>query len=213
MLPAGPLEFSFIRYVRLYSLHSVEQTATHRRILQARVAILQYTLTHLPGELDSVWKSEPAQGVVQAREFILPRLEGLLDDHSALAHSLVDVPRWQPYLSLRQNQSLPAIPQFPSLSTSINTLSYRLGQAERFLQLTKTALEVANAGLVLWQSWQKFRHEGRLLQDAIQATLLGHEGALQHALDPGFIPKYLAARGDDPAYSILFDEHSSESQT
>jgi hypothetical protein len=210
MLPVA-IQPSFIRYLRLYTLHSVEQSATHRRILQVRIATLHYTLADIPGEFEMLWRNEPAQGVARARQLILPRLETLLNDETAWGKVMAEPPRWQPYLDLRRQRALPELPVLPRLSAAKNALAYRLDQAERWLQVTKTALDVANAGLALWQGWQKFRDERRLLQDAVRATLLGQNNALDHALERGFVPKYLAARGDDPVYPVLFEGDSVES--
>ncbi len=198
MLPENQ---SFVRYLRLYTLHAVEQTATHQRILQARVTTVRYVFQPLSRELNQDWQTDASQSVDKARSIIIPRLHNLLDDDTEWQHLLHETDRWQPYLELRRAGAMPSIPQIPA-SKPVS----RLGRAERWLQITKTALEVANTGLVLWQSWRRFQDERRLLQDSIRAMLTGGERALDHALEPGFIQGYLAEHGDDPAYDAIFEE-------
>lgn len=204
-----PIPASFIRYLRLYTLHTIEQTSTHQRFLQVRLATYHYIFTHLPSGLDKTWQIEPNQGVHEASQWILPRLETLLNEQSTWEAVLETSPHWQPYLALRQTQSFPSVPQFYSLPSPQNKLAHRLGQAEQWLRATQTALELVNTGLVLWQNWQKLRNERLLLQDAIQANLASQYQALQHSLAPGFVPKYLNAHGDDPVYPFLFDQDPS----
>lgn len=199
----------FTRYLRLFTLHAVEQHAGHQRLLRARLVTVRYSLERMSAQLNIDWKNDPQQGIEQTRDEIVPRLQTLYDNNDLWHDLLEDTPRWEPYRTLRQHHAIPSLPTAPSRALTLyptHTLSRRLDQTERLLQLTKTALEVANAGLILWQTWRHMRDERYLLNDALRATIEGHEQALHHASDADFVQHYLQAYGDDPAYPIIFSE-------
>lgn len=204
-----PEAYSFTRYVRLYTLHTLEQTAPHPRLLQARITTVQYVLQQLPTSLDADWNLDAQQGVALTRALTVERIDELLGNEARWAQLLADASRWQPYQTLREQSAVPTLPTQRFLPTGTR-LSRRIAQAERLLQLTQTAIEVANAGLVLWQSWRRFRDERLLLQDSVSALIERQEQALDHALDPGYVQHYLQECGDDPAYDVVFGDEGTD---
>lgn len=201
----------FTRYLRLFTLHTVEHNVGHQRLLRARLVTVRYSLERMSAQLDIDWQHNPQHSIDQARAEIVPRQQ-LLVDNDDLWHELLDTaPRWEPYRELRERHALPSLPAPPNRTLTpypLSPLSRRLDQTERLLQLTRTALEVANAGLILWQTWRRIRDERFLLHDALRATIEGQEMALEQATDADFVQHYLHAHGDDPMYPILFSEDS-----
>ncbi|MCB9436977.1 MAG: hypothetical protein H6673_08280 [Anaerolineales bacterium] len=201
----------FTRYLRLFTLHAVEQNVGHQRLLRARLVTVRYSLEQMSAQLNIDWQHNPQNSINQARNEIVPRQQ-LLVNNDDLWHALwEEAPRWEPYRELRERHALPSLAAPPSRALTpypVSTFSRRLDQTERLLQLTRTALEVANAGLILWQTWRHVRDERYLLHDALRATIEGQEMALEQASDADFVQHYLQAYGDDPVYPILFSEDS-----
>ncbi len=216
---------SFIRYLRLYTLHSVEQTASNSVYLQARIATLKYVFQHLPKALDTHWQQNTELGIISAQDVLISRFEQLLEDEDG-EQSLIlngEAEIWHPYWTMRQARRfvLPAVKSFtPTLSISSSIIPYqqnrwmkRINQAERWLDLTRKTIEVANLGLQLWQQWKIGREQQRLLQDqrmllkdSVQATLIGQQAALGQASDPKFVQNYLVDHRDDEVYEFLFED-------
>lgn len=216
---------SFIRYLRLYTLHSVEQTASDSVYLQARVATLKYMLKGLPKALDTNWQQNAELGIISAQEVLLPRYEQFLADEDGWQSLDLsgETEIWNPYWMIRQAGGfvLPVVKTFiptPSISSSImpyqqNRWMQRISRAERWLDLTRKTIEVANLGLQLWQYWRIGREQQRLLQDqrmllkdSVQANLVGQQAALGQASDPTFVQNYLMDHRDDEVYEFLFDD-------
>ncbi len=194
--------YSFTRYLRLHTLHAVEQTAMHQRVLQARITTVQYVMRQLPTKLDGEWHADANQGIALTRDFTAARIHGLLGNEMHWKQLLEDTAAsWRPYQALRQQSTIPVLS-----SASRAGFAKRLAQAERLLYLTKTAIEVANMGLDLWERWRRFRDERSLLQESVAALVAGQEQALDQALTPGYVQHYLQHRGDDPAYDIVFED-------
>lgn len=224
----------FVRYLRLYVLHQVEQyTLTNNlSLLRTRIATVRYVFTDLPQHIDQQWQADSISGVSLAQEMLIPRFENLLADDQAwnkLGLMGGDNPVWQPYLSLRQTapgRLIEAIPTSRSLVPSPPPLPAKLARpaarlmlnverAQRLLEVTQTALQVADTALRVWNNWKLGQAERKLLdmrrlllQDSIHATLAGQQTALNQSLEPGFVAGYLAAHGDDDAYDVLFGEVS-----
>lgn len=201
----------FTRYLRLFTLHAVEQNVGHQRLLRARLVTVRYSLERMSAQLNIDWQHNPQYSIDQARDEIVPRQQLLVDNDDLWHELLEEAPRWEPYRELRERHALPSLPAPPSRALApypLSPLSRRLDQTERLLQLTRTALEVANAGLILWQTWRRIRDERYLLHDALRATIEGQEMALEQANDADFVQHYLQAHGNDPVYPILFSEDS-----
>jgi hypothetical protein len=228
-----PADQVFIRYLRLYVLHQVEQTAiyAHQGVLRTRVATVRYVFTRLPEELDARWQSDARAGAELAREVLVPRLDMLMDEDTAwekLGLTGKDRQTWRPYLEARRRTPgglLRALPSVQSLTPWRSTspvrieeqtgsrFVQRLDQAQRLLEFTHNALQVADTALKLWQNWKSGQQQRQLLearrlllQDSLKATLLGQQSALNNSLEPGFVTRYLAAHGDDSAYDVLFGD-------
>ncbi|MBI5930123.1 MAG: hypothetical protein HY862_12500 [Chloroflexi bacterium] len=223
----------FVRYLRLYVLHQVEHTTfTNLSILRTRIATVRYIFNDLPNRLDQQWQADSISGVSLAQETLIPRFENLLADDQAWARLGLtggDYPAWQPYLSLRQTapgkfiDALPSpralVPNPPSLPAPLARpmahLMVNVERAQRLLEVTQTALQVADTALRVWNNWKLGQAERKLLearyvllQDSIHATLSGQQTALNQSLEPGFVTGYLAAHGDDDAYDVLFGDVS-----
>lgn len=224
----------FVRYLRLYVLHQVEQhtALTNLGILRTRIATVRYVFADLPQYIDHLWRADSMRGVSSAQETLIPRFENLLTDDGAWAKLGLtgeDYPIWQPYLSLRQSapgKLLDAIPNTRALVPTPPRLPGKFARpaarfmvnverAQRLLEITQTALQVADTALHVWNSWKLGQAERRLidtrrllLQDSIHATLASQQSALNQSLDPGFVAGYLAAHGNDDAYDVLFGEIS-----
>lgn len=219
---------SFIRYLRLYTLHSIEQSASDSVYLQARVMTLRYVLKGLPQTLDTAWQQDTDLGIISAQEIIFPRFERLLQEQDSW-HSLYQdeqTPELKSYWGLRHagQQALPmtkSLVPTRSISRMIvphsqNKWMQRVYQAEKWLDIARKTIEVANLGLQLWQNWKIGREQQRLLQaqrlllnDSVQATLTGQQLALTQATDPNFVQQYLLERGDDDVYDVLFQDDSA----
>jgi hypothetical protein len=203
----------FTRYLQLYTLHQIERSPYGRReILHIRLSVVHHALRQLPQGLNEQWRADPQAGIEQARELIAPRLAQVLEDDT-IQQQLLAPRNWQPYHTLRGQHALPALPPPPTLTPNTSTLSVfdrRLQQAERVLRFTKTALEVANAGLVLWKSWRALRDDQKLVIDALHSTIHGQEQALQNASQSDFVRGYLNAHQHDPVYPAIFDEDDTD---
>jgi len=219
---------SFIRYLRLYTLHSVEQSASDSVYLQARIITLRYVLKSLPKTLDTDWQQHTDLGITSAQEIIFSRFERLLAEQDSWQSLHLDeqAPELKSYWGLRQTgqQALPitnALIPTPSLTRSIvphspNKWMQRIYQAEKWLDITRKTIEVANLGLQFWQNWKIGREQQRLLQtqrlllnDSVLATLTAQQLALAQAADPNFVQQYLLDRGDDNVYDVLFEDDST----
>ena len=224
----------FVRYLRLYVLHQVEQYTTNANlsILRTRIATVRYVFTDLPKHIDQQWQADSTSGVSLAQEMLIPRFENLLiDDQAWIKLGLMggDQPVWQPYLGLRQTapgRFIDALPTSRSLMPSPPPLPPKLARpaarfmlnverAQRLLEVTQTALQVADSALRVWNNWKVGQAERKLLetrrlllQDSIHAALAGQQTALNQSLEPGFVAGYLAAHGDDDAYDVLFGDVS-----
>jgi hypothetical protein len=219
---------SFIRYLRLYTLHSLEQSASNSVYLQTRVATLRYVLSNLPKSLDVEWRQDTNLGINAAQDIITPRFEQLLaeEDIWRVLHSDGQASELRSYWGLRQ-ASTHVLPTIQTLSprpsvirsitpTSQNKWMQRIYQAERWLDVAYKTIEVANLGLQFWQNWKIGREQQRLLQDqrwllkdSVQATVTGQQVALGQASDPSFVQHYLLEHGDDDVYDVLFEDDSA----
>lgn len=198
---------TFSHYLQLYTLHFVEQNTSQQRLIHIRLSTVQYLLSHLPNDIETAWQQEHTINLEVVQRTTAHRVQQLLDDPIAQQRLLTT--HWQPYQALRQHQALPEVPRIrPAAQTT--GMERRIDQAERILQLMKTTLEVANAGLVLWQTWQATRNERQQLIDAIRTTLQGQTEALQVGTAQDFVTGYLAAHTDDPIYPLLFDQSEDE---
>ena len=201
----------FGRFLQLYTLHQIENSDfVQREVLHIRLSIVRYALQQLPSTLNENWRLDPQQGVDAARQFIVPRLARLLDDEPLQDQLLAQ--NWEPYHQLRAENAVPALPSARVLapSNAKSVVSKRIDQAERFLRLTKTAFEVANAGLVLWKSWRAMRNERPVIIDAIGSTIQSQENALQQGKVSEFVHAYLDKHTKDPAHPVVFPDESSE---
>jgi hypothetical protein len=231
--PPNPTEGRvFIRYLRLYVLHQVEHhtSVTNLSILRTRIATVRYVFNDLPSQIENQWQADSVSGVSLVQETVIPRFQNLIEDDGAwdiLGLAGRDNPVWQPYLNLRQTtpgKFLNAIPSTRSLvpyQTPLPTklarptarFMHSLDRAQRLLEVTQTALQVADTALRLWQNWKVGQAEHKLLeirrlllQDSIHAALSGQQSALNQSLEPGFVAGYLEAHGDDDAYDVLFGD-------
>ncbi|MCQ3931674.1 MAG: hypothetical protein DPW16_14550 [Chloroflexi bacterium] len=224
----------FVRYLRLYVLHQVEQytLTSNLSILRTRIATVRYVFTDLPNQIDQQWQADSISGVSLTQEMLIPRFENLLADDQAWSKLGLmggDNPVWQPYLSLRQTapgrliEAIPTsrslVPNPPPLPAKLARPAARLmvnvERAQRLLEVTQTALQVADTALRVWNNWKLGQAERKLLdmrrlllQDSIHAALAGQQTALNQSLEPGFVAGYLAAHGDDDAYDVLFGDVS-----
>lgn len=207
----------FGTYVRLYTLHQIEQPPDV--LLWMRIAVLRYSLAPLDRPtVDAAYASDPREGALVVRQSVLPRLLTLLDSRDPLD----ELDRiggqdaaWRQYAALRgvpaEPVPVPAIrpfraPRIPARSV----VTARLAQAQRALELIQTAAETTAALAALWQNWQIGRERRKLietqrllLQDSIQTQLAVQDDALQRGLDRGYVRGYLAAHAGDPAAALL----------
>lgn len=214
------------RYVRLYTLHQLEQSVTTRDItqviaLRVRVETLRYSVVPLAGlPLDDAYAGDPREGAQIVREAVLPRLYTLLDSRDPWGElRMLPQPEslWEQYAAARGLPDapvrVPAIhapalrPQLPARSQ----WSARMATAQRALEVLQTAAETASTLAALWQNWQIGREQRQLLsaqrlmlQDAIQAQIGAQDRTLASSADRGFVRGYLAERGGDPAYDAVF---------
>lgn len=211
----------FGRYLRLHGLHLIEEKVTSEVVLRVRVATTRYITSVLPFDLEDRWINNPAQGVEEARDLMMPRLDSLrnIGDEAWEALNLIgEDPRWELFRQQRDSgllgslpsANLPAVPRFPA---PITPLTRRLDNLTRFLQAVHTGIMIADSAVRLWQEWRLGQENVRiaqarrlLLEDALDAAGAGQEYALQQALDPSNVERYLTAGGDDPAYDILFSD-------
>jgi hypothetical protein len=212
----------FGRYVRLYTLHQIEQPSD-LFLLRIRIETLHYSfvpLVRLP--VDAAYAEDPRAGSDLVRRAVLPRLQTLLDTPdpwSELRLGAGQQTLWQRYAAER---GLPASPvripviHAPSAAHRLparSETSERLALAQRALEVVQTAAETASALAALWQNWQ-IRQERRklleaqrhLLHNAIQAQLEGQGRALEHALDRDFVHGYLADHAGNQVYDAVFGE-------
>lgn len=201
----------FTRYLQLYTLHHIEQTPyAQREVLHIQLSVLRYTLQQLPDMLDEQWQNEPQLAIAQTRDILMPRIAGLLDDDT-IRQRVLKPTDWQPYHVLRQQHAVPQLPKMAAQETHlVSTFDRRLHQAERILRLTQTAVDVANAGLVLWKNWRALRDERRLVIDALHNTIRGHETALSQGSKVDFVRGYLDSHHDDPVYPTVFNEEKTD---
>lgn len=200
----------FTQFLQLYTLHQIEHSPYGRReVLHVRLAVLRYGLRQLPGGLNQQWQSDPHRSINQARDVIVPRLARILEDNT-VQQQLLQPQDWQPYHARREAHAVPTLPASTPTPQTPSGFDKRLHQAEQVLRFTKTALEVANAGLVLWKSWRALRDDNRLVIDALNRTIQGQEQALQRGTDTDFVRGYLAAHQDDPAHRTIFMEDDTD---
>ncbi len=211
------------RYTRLYTLHQIE-TPADLLVLRIRIETLHYSfapLALLPA--DALYQDDPRAGIELVRQAVLPRLQTLLDTRDPfpmLGDGQAAI--WPRYAAERglpaQPQPIPVI-HAPSPIRRLparSQTSERLAQVQRALETVQTAVETASTLAALWQNWQigrAQRHlldtQRRLLQDAIQAQLVGQDRALDRALDPAFVRGYLADHAGDTAVEAVFGDESS----
>lgn len=211
----------FQRYMRLYTLHRVEQLSD-MVLVRIRIETLRYSfapLGRLP--LDDAYATDPREGVAMVRGVVLPRLESLLDAPDPFRQlGLLDEQntRWRQYAEARQLPADPVRvpmvvpPLRPTLPTRSKTAE-RIARAQQILELMQTAANTASTLVAVWQNWQIGRERRNLLQaertllhNAIQAQLAGQSSALEGALNPDFVRGYLAEHGSDRADEIIFGD-------
>lgn len=204
-----------VPYLRLHGLHLIEQKVTTEVVLRVRVAATRYVTARLPEDLNTVWLQNPSEAVDAAREFIMPALKQLEDPDEAwqrLRLTGTD-PVWDAF----RNQRQLVTPRPPVISPGRvirhMPITNRFDNLNRLVNFVHGSILVADAALQLWQNWRVGQENFRvvearrmLLEDAVRATKAGQDYALQQALDPGNVQRYLAAGGDDPAYDILFGD-------
>ena len=210
----------FGRYLRLHGLHLIEEKVTSEVVLRVRIATTRYVTSILPADLEERWRINPVQGVEEARDLIMPRLDMLRNsgDEAWEALSLIGQdPRWDQFRQQRDMipgslplSNIPSVPRFPVPLTSF---SRRLDNVTRFLQAVHTGIMIADSAVKLWQEWRIGQENVRiaqarrlLLEDAVDAAGASQEYVLKQALDPTHVERYLTAGGDDPAYAILFSD-------
>jgi len=216
----------FGRYVRLYTLHQIEQPFD-LFLLRIRIETLHYSfapLVQLP--VDAAYAKDPRAGSDLVRRAVLPRLQTLLDTSDPWRDLRLDSGQetlWQRYAAER---GLPASPvripviHAPSAARRLparSRTSERLAVAQRALEVVQTAAETASALAALWQNWQiglerrkLLEAQRHLLHNAIQAQLEGQGRALDRALDRDFVHGYLADHAGDQAYDAVFGQDATE---
>lgn len=199
---------SFSRYLQLYTLHFVEQQTPNMRAIHVRLSTVRYLMTDLPQTLNQVWDADHNKGQALVESLTKQRIHTVIEDERVQQSLLAT--KWHPYATLRERHALPSTIIPTKALPSPTPFDRRLDQAERVLQIMKTGLEVANAGLVLWQTWQATRNERQQIFEAIKTTIVGQREALDHGNAKDFIEGYLASHKDDPVHPLLFD--STEEQ-
>jgi hypothetical protein len=218
------------RYLRLYGLHLVEHSVSYEVVLRVRVAASRYITSHLPTHLNEHWSVNPHEGVSLAREAIQAQLntlkQGLETAWSLLGLNQESDPldRFQaqrqqlgrefvPTLATGAGRSLVPVNRAAALMLPNNRILSSLHTVQKLLEVTHTALLVADTARQLWYGWRTNQAEYKILQarrllleDAVRAAEISQDHALQKALDPQFVENYLLTRGDDEAYDILFGE-------
>lgn len=216
----------FGRYVRLYTLHQVERPialpdVAHLVLLRVRIETLRYSfapLFDLP--LDDAYADDPRDGVAMVRDAVLPRLYTLLDSPESWSNTKLLPDRaalWEQYAAAR---GLPASPlnipviHAPSARPALpaqGTVSRRLAQVHRALDMLQAAAETASTLAALWQNWQIGREQRQLiatqralLQNAVTAQIAAQDDALARGVDRPFVRGYLVGQGDDPAHDVIF---------
>lgn len=216
------------RYLRLYGLHLVEQSVSYEIVLRIRVATTRFVTSAIPDDIERIWRGDPQRAVEFVREAIEPQFATLHDTEDAWTHLRLPgwESQWEQYLAQRNlmqpGELINALPHRDqlaryhplkiSLSTS-NRLLRSIDNVSRILNMAHSALTVADMARRLWQDWQIGQEKLRLMQvrrllleDAIQATRASQDHALQQALDPTFVERFLTAGGDDSTYDILFGD-------
>jgi hypothetical protein len=208
---------SFDHYIRLYTLHQIEQPPD--MLLTMRIAVLRYSFVLLDRPaVDAAYASDPREGALMVRQSVLPRLLTLLDSHDPFGE-LEQIggqdAAWRQYAALRGVPAdlvpVPAIrPMHSARIPARSATAARLAQAQRALELIQTAAETTATLAALWQNWQIGRERRKLvetqrllLQDSIQSQLAVQDDALQRGLDRGYVRGYLAAHAGDPAAALL----------
>lgn len=207
---------SFVHYVRLYTLHQVEQPPD--ALLWVRIAVLRYSFVPLDRPVvDAAYASDPREGALIVRQSVLPRLFTLLDSQDPLRDlDLIggQAAAWRQYAALRGVPAdpvpVPAIhPPRAARIPARSATAARLAQAQRALELIQTAAETTATLAALWQNWQIGRERRKLLetqrlllQDSIRTQLAMQDDALQRGLDRGYVRGYLAAHAGDPAADL-----------
>jgi hypothetical protein len=216
----------FGRYVRLYTLHQIEQPSD-LFLLRIRIETLHYSfapLARLP--IDAAYARDPGAGTDLVRRAVLPRLQTLVDTANPFRELRLGADQealWQRYAAGR---GLPASPvRIPVIHAPIparrlpahSKTSERLALAQRALEVVQTAAETASSLTTLWQNWQIGQERRKLLEaqrlllhDAIQAQLEGQARALDHALDRDYVRGYLADHVGDQAYRAVFGGDEAE---
>lgn len=202
----------FRRYLQLFVLHQIEYGQhTQKEILHIHLSVMRYSLRDLPPMLDAQW-SEPEKRDAQVRELVVPRLERLLSDENLQQQTLQQ--NWHPYQLLREQNAVPQLPPAhvmkPDNISDSTGFNQRIDQLERLLHLTRVAMEVTTAGMVLWRNWRALRDERQLLIHAVSNTIHGQERALQLANNEDFVRGYLSEHGNDPAHPIIFKGNQGE---
>jgi hypothetical protein len=208
---------SFDHYIRLYTLHQIEQPPD--MLLTMRIAVLRYSFVLLDRPaVDAAYASDPREGALIVRQSVLPRLLTLLDSRDPF-RELEQIggqdAAWRQYAALRGVPAdpvpVPAIrPMQAARIPARSATAARLAQAQRALELIQTAAETTATLAALWQNWQIGRERRKLvetqrllLQDSIQSQLAVQDDALQRGLDRGYVRGYLAAHAGDPAAALL----------
>lgn len=222
------------RYLRLHGLHLVEQSVSYEIVLRVRIAATRFVTSTLPEQVEELWRHNAAEGVALAQEHIAPRLE-LLKQTGDVWNRLglnSNSDQWLAFIEQRQGLAGQVIDALPTTSPIIlpskplNSLISTSGRfmrsvdnATRLFQAAQSALFVADAALRLWGDWKETQAKHKilearqlLLEDAVRATEASQHHALQQALDPTYVERYLAAGGDDPAYDILFGDIFSDTE-
>ena len=221
-----PAHLLFSRYVRLYTLHQVEQP-TDLIMLRIRIETLRYSYAPLllsrgtaATEIDAAYRDDPRAGAELIRSVVGPRLQTLSesrDPFDALQLTAGQNALWRRYAAQRGLPSEPVrvpvihapatAPRLPARSKT----SERLATAQRTLAMLQTAAETASTLAALWQNWQiaqgqrkLLAMQQRLLHDAIETQIIGQDRALDRATSRDFVRGYLADHAGDTAYDAVF---------
>ncbi len=219
----SPGAIPFGQYVRLYTLHQLEQP-TGLILLRIRIETLRYSYAPLLAppavrDVDAAYRDDPRAGAEVVRAAVLPRLQTLLDTRDPFQELQLAAGQetlWRRYAAQR---GLPAEPaRVPTIHAPVaarlparSRTSERLAQVQRTLDLLHSAAETASALAALWQNWQIAQGQRKLLDmqrgllhDAIGSQLAGQDRALDRATSRDFVRGYLADHAGDAAYDAVF---------
>ena len=202
----------FGTYVRLYTLHQIEQPPDV--LLWMRIAVLRYSLAPLDRPtVDAAYASDPREGALVVRQSVLPRLLTLLDSRDPLAELNQTAGKMSPGGSTRAARRPGGAGARPGHSPVPHARMRRGAWSRPATRLSAPEL-IQTAAETTAGRWQPCGRTGRrrerrklietqrlLLQDSIQTQLAVQDDALQRA-GPGYARLSGSTRGD-PAAALL----------